>query len=126
MKTLTIILILMTGQSFAQVTTLSISGTDSFGVFADIVRLNVEWESKYETKVLNEGNKDCQHNWVQKRVPFSGISCAVYHDARGCPNDWKNDFRVCKICLRHENIIENRVAIKTDSYEDIVSKIKPK
>lgn len=88
-------------------------------------RLDVEVVSRYDTTVLNAGSPNCTHEWVMKKRVFSPFACAVGHGPSGCPNDWTNEYRICRICLRHENIKEIRTEVsKPNDYEALVEKIQ--
>lgn len=67
--------------------------------------------STYDTTVLNEGDKSCDHNWAVKSVyegmySSPGISCLVNHGPGGCPDRWSNEKHICTTCLRHIQIKE--------------------
>lgn len=88
--------------------------------------VNAIIKQKSDTTVLNIGNKTHSHEWIYKKIMFSNGSCAVYHGEFGCPNNWSNDFRICQVCLRHENIRTTYYSVEVqDKYEEAVKKIKP-
>lgn len=79
----------------------------------------------YDTTVLNKGLKTCNHDIVGERKKESFISCAVYHGATGCPNDWMNQNYICTICLYHFNIKETREVIQeVDKYEEALKRLQ--
>lgn len=81
--------------------------------------------SGYDTVILFKGLLRCNHKWAVKETPISYISCAVMHDDTGCPNNWLNEYRICTICLRHENIKETRyVVYPKDEYTEYFNKLK--
>lgn len=99
-----------------------------------ISSLELEVKSIYDTSVLYEGRKFeyiiCLHNWTEKDVrngmyssPF--ISCAVYHGETGCPDKWAKFQRICKSCLRWEEIKETRIIEeKKDEFEETLERLK--
>lgn len=86
---------------------------------------DIEVVSRYDTTILNVGNPNCRHEWVVKKHIFNPSACAVNHGPSGCPNDWTNEYRICRICLRHENIKETRTEVsKPNDYEALIEKIQ--
>lgn len=88
---------------------------------------NKEIESTTDTTVLNSGDQNTIHihEWAYKKQLLSTVSCTVYHGDLGCPNNWPVSFRICSICLRHEEISTTyRYVDKVDKYEETLKMIK--
>jgi hypothetical protein len=60
-----------------------------------------EVKSTYDTLILNVGDARCTHEWVFKQRIYRLTYCASWHDEAGCPDNWSNEFQICKKCLRH-------------------------
>lgn len=123
MKRLITLLALIVATQFIQAQEV-INRLDGNGfVFSTQIPTQTEIVSKFDTVILNAGKVKCKHEWAIKRPTLSTISCAVYHNSFTCPDYWLNQFRVCKWCLRHENIKETQY-IKEDEYEATIKKLK--
>jgi len=72
-----------------------------------------DWRSEWKIdKILNVGDEKCLHQWVKESVKiYSMTSCAVFHDNRGCPNNWGKEEWICKLCLRDIFTSEDRIII---------------
>ena len=121
MKKYIIILLLLPFAASSQLrydTTVIFAPTYAFRSSNEIVSL------KYDTTVIYKG-VDCKyHNWVKEKIKTSLISCGVYHDAAGCPNDWLNQKSICTNCLRHIQVKETReVQVVKDPYEEVLKRL---
>lgn len=80
------------------------------------------------TDVLSEGVKPilCNHIWVYEAVGIGITTCAVLHDACGCPSAWPDRKQICKNCGRHLRVRETCETIKDtrESYEEVVKRFK--
>lgn len=86
---------------------------------------NVEGET---TEVKRFRADTCKHTWIsQKNLDtMELVMCMAAHDARGCPDKWLKEDRVCPICHRQEHIEEVRTLVEpapTPSYEDVINEI---
>ena len=82
-----------------------------------------------DTSIIHKGDEDCTHKWV-KQSDYINIelglraSCMVYHGPAGCPNEWPVDFLICKNCLRHIKVSEQREWVSVENeYNKLVDKI---
>lgn len=77
------------------------------------------------TIVLNKGNTACIHEFVeQKPMTHSNWSNAVYIDPE--QDRFWEVFRICKLCLRHEQIkYHAEWVLDKDEYGELLKKIKP-
>jgi hypothetical protein len=117
---LSVIFIIITSYSYGQNITWFDINKDKPGFPENRMVKNI-----YDTAVLYKGNVTCSHEWAFKQRVFKMTSCAVFHGPAGCPDEWLNEFRICKKCLRHENITEIRIVeTKEDEYESLASKLK--
>lgn len=89
--------------------------------------------STYDTTLLFKGidTVSHNHNYLSENIlPFSFSSCAVLHDAAGCPDAWGNFDIICEVCLRNCNVKESRRVEKViNPYQlakDRLNKIKQK
>lgn len=75
------------------------------------------------TIVLNKGKADCPHEWVDKKPMYhSDITNAVYINPES-DRSWEI-FRICKQCLRHENVkYFSKWVLNKDEYGELVKKI---
>ena len=74
------------------------------------------YESIWSTAVINPGDSLCAHVWVEKPKDNSQFftRCAVFHDIRGCSNNWGYRERICEKCLRKEADSEMREISKAE------------
>lgn len=97
------------------------------------LKLWQEWKSEWDIDtVLNVGDEKCFHDWVKEnlRMP-STISCLVFHDSRGCPDNWGREEWICRKCLRDVIVSENRILLPEkekpkSEFEILKEKIKDK
>lgn len=119
MRFIIALLLLSSLGSYGQLTTLA-AHTYSY----DIVK------TKYDTTVLNGGDTIlCPHKFVKKTVSKNYGTCAVFHDAAGCPDTWVNEFSICRFCLRHIHVKESRFVeqpAKEETYDELLNKLNNK
>lgn len=87
----------------------------------------VEW--KEVVTVLYDGDKNCGHDYVNSSPMQKGIreSCLVAHlSPCGCNWDWPHFRRICKKCLRHEDVkkeCNSLLLLREMNYNDYLNKL---
>lgn len=88
---------------------------------------NYELHISFDTTVKNEGKciAHCNHEWVGEITKRSLFSCAVYHGAAGCPDNWLKQNSICRICLKKIYVEELRYTKpKVDEYQQLEEQLK--
>lgn len=107
---------------------------DSYGQLVEKISLHQNWVTVgnsygklQRTKIvtiLNKGKPKHRHDWVLKVPLLNPIKCTALHDEAGCPDSWPDDYRICTLCLRHENIkITYKWITNNDQYDTSLKKI---
>lgn len=90
--------------------------------------INTKVITAYDTTVVKESVKhDCLHIWVQEKIKFSSVSCAVFHGAAGCPDNWLKAHSICRLCLKKILVRETRrTETVLDEYEELDKQLNEK
>lgn len=93
---------------------------------------NQKAEWKEIVTVLYEGDKNCAHDYINSSPMQKGVgmACAVLHTGPcGCDWNWPHFRRICKKCLRHEDVRKECSSIflsKTMDYNDYLNVLNEK
>lgn len=76
------------------------------------------------TIILNQGKSDCQHDWVSPKPMYTtSMVNAVWRDPDQ-DQSWEL-FRICKGCLRHEQIkYFSKWVLNKDEYGELLKKLE--
>lgn len=93
---------------------------------------NQKAEWKEIVTVLYEGDQNCAHDYINSSPMQKGVgmACAVLHTGPcGCDWNWPHFRRICKKCLRHEDVRKECSSIflsKTMDYNDYLNVLNEK
>lgn len=95
-----------------------------------IPKQKTEW--KEVVTVLFEGDQNCGHDYINSSPMQKGIgmACAVFHTGPcGCDWNWPHFRRICKKCLRHEDVkkeCKSILLLKDMDYNDYLNILNEK